>query len=320
MVSVSIIIPAYNSAKYLPACLDSCLNQTFEDYEVVVVNDGSTDNTIQIVDAYIKSDARVSIITKENEGLVLARRSGIARAKGRFVFFIDADDIIEPKTLELLYSQSATNDIVIGNFLLEDETGKKLQIQHKNCLKYGGNNLGMFRNYLEKLVTASLCGRLIKKELLEDVLTPSSATIGEDVITNFLILDKHKVQVAVIDDFLYHYIQRTGSMANSYNISTLLKRASYIKWMYHFIDQLKILQDRSSLCIFILNEYYAFLRDGGNRIEDKELSSIVYINCWDKYLIRKMSFWKSGMLYSYYYSRFLGNFYRFVFLLIKKMI
>lgn len=100
---LSIIIPAYNVAGYLEKCLDSILAQTFQDYEVILVDDGSTDQTPEISDRYAEVDRRITVIHKQNEGVSIARNTGIEIAKGEYILFFDGDDFVEPYTCEELY-------------------------------------------------------------------------------------------------------------------------------------------------------------------------------------------------------------------------
>lgn len=101
---ISIIIPAYNVAGYLEPCLDSMLAQTFSDFEIVVVDDGSTDDTPQICDRYAEKDSRITVIHKKNEGVSIARNTGVEIAKGKYFLFFDGDDFAEPETCEELYA------------------------------------------------------------------------------------------------------------------------------------------------------------------------------------------------------------------------
>ena len=103
--SISIIIPVYNVESYLERCVDSVLAQTFEDFEVILVNDGSTDNSPEICDEYLTVDNRIKIIHKDNGGLSSARNSGLDIAKGRYIMFVDSDDWIERNMCQLLYDR-----------------------------------------------------------------------------------------------------------------------------------------------------------------------------------------------------------------------
>lgn len=110
MPKISIIVPVYNSAKYLNECMDSLLVQTFTDFEVVCINDGSTDNSQQILEDYRKLDARIRIFTQENSGTSTARNYGIAMAMGEYIYPLDSDDKIAPTCLNELYRVISTTD------------------------------------------------------------------------------------------------------------------------------------------------------------------------------------------------------------------
>ena len=113
MVKVSVIVPVYNGEKYLTQCLDSIINQTLEDIEIISINDGSEDNSLSILERYASMDNRIKIISTENRGLGAARNSGLELATGEYVAFVDADDWIDKETYEQLYSKSASSDLVI---------------------------------------------------------------------------------------------------------------------------------------------------------------------------------------------------------------
>ena len=101
---ISVIVPAYKTADYIPACLDSVLAQTFTDYEVICINDGSPDNALDIFRAYEKRDPRIRVIDQENQGICAARNNAIAVARGEYIFPLDSDDMIAPNCLEILYN------------------------------------------------------------------------------------------------------------------------------------------------------------------------------------------------------------------------
>lgn len=107
---ISIIIPVYNVEKYLRVCLDSVINQTYSDYEVILVDDGSTDSSPAICDEYCKNDSRFQVIHQENMGLASARNTGIRAAKGQYLYFIDSDDCIHPDLLKIMVSATESYD------------------------------------------------------------------------------------------------------------------------------------------------------------------------------------------------------------------
>jgi glycosyltransferase involved in cell wall biosynthesis len=111
--AVSVIVPAYNTEKYIAECLDSLLVQTFQDYEVICIDDGSTDRSLSILKEYAERDPRIKVICKKNQGVVAARNNAIAAASGKYIFPLDSDDIITPNCLEILYKFITTHDYVV---------------------------------------------------------------------------------------------------------------------------------------------------------------------------------------------------------------
>lgn len=116
MPQISVIIPCYNQAKYIGECLNSVLAQTFQDYEIVVVNDGSTDNSLQIINQFVEKYKNLRIIDQSNQGVVAARNNAVAQAYGKYIYPLDADDMIVPECLEKLYKViSTTNYRVVAS-------------------------------------------------------------------------------------------------------------------------------------------------------------------------------------------------------------
>ena len=107
---ISVIIPAYKTAKYIPACLDSVLSQTLTDIEIICINDGSPDNALEIFNEYAKRDSRIIVLTQENQGICSARNNAIAIARADYIFPLDSDDVIAPNCLEVLYNIITTTD------------------------------------------------------------------------------------------------------------------------------------------------------------------------------------------------------------------
>ena len=106
MSEISVIIPVYNSEKYLKKCLDSLLNQTFKNFEIICVNDGSVDNSLKILEEYKLKDNRIVLINSKNEGPGSARNKALDVAKGRYIIFVDSDDWVDEKCLEIFYTNA----------------------------------------------------------------------------------------------------------------------------------------------------------------------------------------------------------------------
>lgn len=130
-IKVSIIIPVYGVEKYISQCLESVINQSYENIEIIVVNDGTKDNSMKIVEEYLL-DERIKIINKENGGLASARNRGIEEATGEYIYFLDSDDWIEVNTIEVLVEESNNLDIIYSNFgILMRKIKKKEKIKKR---------------------------------------------------------------------------------------------------------------------------------------------------------------------------------------------
>ena len=141
---VSIIIPAYNAEKYIEQCIDSIISQTYKNIEVIIVNDGSTDNTLAICEKYAKEDKRIKIVKKKNEGVSKARNDGIKIATGKYIMFIDSDDYIDDDYIEIMHKNIVEKkaDLVVSNYT-RDKNGVKEKIYFD--LK---NNDDIIMNYI----------------------------------------------------------------------------------------------------------------------------------------------------------------------------
>lgn len=124
---ISVIVPVYNAEKYLRRCIDSVRDQTYDDWELVCINDGSTDNSAAILDAYASRDARVRVITKKNAGVSAARNDGLAAAHGDFILFLDSDDFIHPQTLEIAHHIAHAADVDIVSFRYDADLYKRIR-------------------------------------------------------------------------------------------------------------------------------------------------------------------------------------------------
>ena len=128
MARISVIVPIYNDDKYLHECLDSLINQTFEDIEIICVNDGSTDGSLDILKQYESEDSRIKVISQENKGVGAARNVGIKKASGEYIYFIDSDDYLDETGLEEMYGMSKEMDLDLLIFKLiafDDESGER---------------------------------------------------------------------------------------------------------------------------------------------------------------------------------------------------
>lgn len=206
MVKVSVIVPVYNTEKYLSKCLDSLTHQTLKDIEIIVINDSSPDNSQKIIDKYTKKNLNVISYNKKNGGLSDARNFGIDKASGKYLVFIDSDDYVDTTMIEKMYNYAEKNklDIVTCNSIKVYENNDK-QIELKSNLKYSDNDI---KNYL--LAPPMAWIRIYKKELFDKNSFKKGIYYEDLELIPKLV--KYTNKIGFIDEGLYFYLQREGSI------------------------------------------------------------------------------------------------------------
>lgn len=239
---VSIIIPVYNVEKYIEKCLRSLLNQAFEEYEIIVVIDGSTDASEKIVRDFQKVDPkRIKIICQEKKGPGAARNAGIAAADGDYLLFVDSDDYVSPDLLAHTYEKAVENDsdIIIFDANLVDEYGKHLKyesatIYESDMIKLDGPG--------RLLILPCLWNKLYKKSLFSEngILILENSAMGEDFAANMKLLSSTE-KITYLPEPLYFYVQHSGSiMSSSQNdIAKIMRNRDIITSMNSVIDYFK---------------------------------------------------------------------------------
>lgn len=210
---VSIIIAAYNIENYITRCVESVINQTFRNIEIIVVNDGSTDSTLKILNNLKESDDRIKVITQENKGLIEARKKGLNHSKGKYILFIDGDDWLELECIEKLYNKAndENKDIVLFNFFWSyDDTRKS-----GNGFNYRSSDIII--NPLKSLfignISPCIWTKFIRKKYITDnkISFPSNISFAEDLATvSSLFISKPKI--GIVKENLYNYYQRKDSI------------------------------------------------------------------------------------------------------------
>ena len=226
MPKVSIIIPAYNSEATIARCLESILQQTYKDYECIVVNDGSNDNTSKICHQYSASDERVKVIDKNNGGVSSARNTGLDSAIGDWITFVDSDDYIDSSYLEDFASQLNDVDIVFSSsYTIENGNTIKVksnQIDYHGKFEYGARTLNelYFNGY-----TNMPWGKFFKADIIRsnNLYFDTRYQYGEDILFTLSFLEfTQNVSVAPIQG--YHYMIYPNSLSRKkYNINTILE-------------------------------------------------------------------------------------------------
>ncbi|MGN1041637.1 MAG: glycosyltransferase family 2 protein [Acutalibacteraceae bacterium] len=214
MAKISIVVPVYNRENRLKKCVDSILNQTFKDFELILVDDGSRDSSGKICDDYAEKDTRVRVIHQENKGVSDARNAGIKCAVGEYIGFVDSDDYIDEKMYEILYSLMLEHnaDITVcgvrekwlNNEILASKKGNLLVLNNQEAIRF---------LFIGKYLTLYASNKLYKKTFFDKVKYPSGKIYEDTVATPkiFALADK----IVYTSESLYNYVRSPGSITTS---------------------------------------------------------------------------------------------------------
>lgn len=200
---ISIIIPVYNVEQYLRKCLDSIVNQTYRDLEILIIDDGSTDGSGAICDEY-KKDKRVKVCHTKNRGLSCARNLGLEEAKGEWISFVDSDDWIEPDMYEIAMSYIGSSEILCFSSYIEGLY----------------NGLDALLALLNKKIATAVWGKLYKKECFSYIRFPEGR-VYEDMTTTCRLLYSAR-SVMCVNAKLYHYCKRLESITRNHDMNNLI--------------------------------------------------------------------------------------------------
>ena len=226
---VSIIIPVYNVENYLSKCLDSVVNQNFNDYEIIIIDDGSTDNSSKIILDYQKKfPSKIVSIKKQNEGQAVARNIGIQKARGVYIMFVDSDDYIDENTLKKCYDEAQKKDADIVCF------GHHMVIDGNICATE--NSKMIDKDIIKDFILRQMgpCEKLIKRSLIIDnnLFFPKLRAYEDIAVIPAYALYTNKI--ANIDEGFYYYLLRTGSTMN---------QTVYSKKLEHIFDAMNNLYE-----------------------------------------------------------------------------
>lgn len=225
---VSVIVPIYNVEKYLKNFLDSLINQSYENLEIILIDDGSTDNSLNICRGYSLKDRRITVLTQPNFGVSSARNSGLNQSNGKYIIFLDPDDRVEKEMINKLY-QTAIKlnlDITMCNFWIFNENKKYV---HLLADKYKEGSYISYETAVESILDGSgfqgfVWNKFFKKDVIGDTRFEESIFYLEDALFNLSIIKKD-ISIGVCDETLYHYRQRDDSAVNLFDY----KQLTYLK-------------------------------------------------------------------------------------------
>lgn len=212
-VEISVIIPVYNVEPYLANCLNSVINQTFKNIEIICIDDGSTDNSGAICDAYAQNDNRIKVVHQNNQGLSVARNVGLDLANGKYISFIDSDDYVHPKFLEILCGLCEDNQCLISMCGLIKTNS--LYLQQKDISTYN-KHIFHSRNVVLYMLSdidiefVVVWNKLYRKECFKDLRFPIGKIHEDEFLTHKILLECSSI--AYTDEKLYYYVQHSNSI------------------------------------------------------------------------------------------------------------
>lgn len=284
----SILIPVYNVENYLARCLESVLAQTYTDYEVILVDDGSTDGSSRLCDSFVSANPKnFQVIHKENQGLLSARRIAIAEAKGDFVCFLDSDDYWLPETLATIagHLQKSHADLLLFGHHLVDDHNRILQTNHPSLPEgvYAGERKQIILEALLRTTSMNTlwakCVRLECVDREKDYTHFYAVSSGEDLLQSLPLLDSANT-IAIIHTPLYQYMQNTqsitqGKYLEKHVTSTFMvfkEVGTYVKkWGLHDGDY----QQRMGLSVLYTIKQLIRRRVGEGAYTKEERSAII---------------------------------------------
>ncbi len=243
---ISVIIPVYKTEEYLPRCLDSILNNTYKNLEIICVNDGSPDNSLQVLNNYAAKDERIKIIDQINSGVSVARNNALDIAQGEYIAFIDSDDWVHSQYFEILLNSLQSNqaDMSVCKFkICKSETDAKYNL-------YGNVNSVKCKIYDDKYRIngddrVNVWRTLYKSDIVKPFRFQKNMKLCEDVLFNVEVIFKSEISaIVIVNEPLYFYFQRENSAIHS--ISYIDKLDS-IKWYLAHIDEFPTQRDKTEV-------------------------------------------------------------------------
>lgn len=258
---LSVIVPAYNVERFLDKCLHSIWKQTFTDFEVILINDGSTDNTLQICREWTGRDPRFRLISQENQGLAETRNVGIRASRAPRVMFVDSDDYLEHDAIQVLMNnmRRTSADISMGCYIVEDLQGKRL----KNPAQLGDVCLTTRQAYVKILfdreVRSYAWAKIYTKSLFDGIEYPKGLLL-EDYLTTYLVFRRAKLVVSTRKG-IYHYVQQATSIMNV-GTNKVTRDKAFIEGVYQrFCDaEASGLLNKRELALFRMKTLRRMLR------------------------------------------------------------
>lgn len=232
---LSIIIPAYNCEKYIERCVKSIINQKNNLIEIIIINDGSTDNTLEICKNLENQYKNIKIIDQENSGVSYSRNIGVEKANGKYIMFVDADDYIEENSLEEIQELIQENIDVLrySHYIKEKNRDTAIIFENKTC-NLIENKTDFFKDFFQQTNQNMIWGQAIKKELLKNVKLHENIFFAEDLLFNSQLYNKCQ-NIKYTKTILYNYKQNEGSVTRNYKNSKVKSKIENLIYVFNEI-------------------------------------------------------------------------------------
>lgn len=215
---VSIIIVVYNTVQFLRKCLESISEQTYKNIEIIIIDDGSTDGSTQVLESYCREEIRSKLLKKKNEGVAAARNDGLRLASGKYIIFCDSDDYLETDGIKILLEKSLSEnaDITIGSYYLITKAKKTKIITTERT-----NTIEIIDDILEGRTHAGLWTKLIKKTSIGDLYFEPGINYMEDYLFLCRLFSRKRIKASFTSHATYNYVQRKDSYSSIMSESSL---------------------------------------------------------------------------------------------------
>lgn len=316
MPKISVIVPVYNTSKYLKGCLSSILSQSFQDFEVIVINDGSTDQSANILDQF--SSDKIRIVHQKNKGIGFTRNLGITLATGDYICFIDSDDTIHKNYLQSMYQSAYENssDVVICDFYNDDEKSGKLE--EVMLAKFTSSSLKKVPNIIFEVNSSPWNKLYLRSFLIDNKILFEENLKYEDVIF-YLSVIKYARVISKVNLFLVNYLIREGS-----ETTVLDKRVFDIfKIMDLVLDVYKDVEDKEIkkyIEFYVVNRLTLYNIQQVNQKDDK--LKTLFIDQSFQYLDEHYPSWRKNEYYKNYdssFKRIIKNNQKFTYMIVNLM-
>ena len=275
---ISIIVPFYNVENYLEGCLDSIVNQTYENLEIILVNDGSTDNSLKICKRYAKHDKRIKVIDKDHSGVAATRNAGLDAVTGEYIGFVDSDDFIDENMYMKLYNSMIENncDMATCNFyrVYNDNCYIDYVFPYENVIL---NRKDAIKSILlDREIKVYLVTKLYPKKAFDNVRFPEGREY-EDIDVSIKILENIN-SVIFVNEFFYYYVNREESIDNNYNEKNVKDSLEMAYFRYkHVKDKYDDLSLFNTVAM-ITRLYYTYFSIGDYNMLKEHLNIIKELN------------------------------------------